>query len=195
MDKFITTLNNILHIAVTVAGIALLIIVYHWASAAYRPPVVTQQTQSSMQTIQGVQQAALQSSFHLPAYQAKDLAQQVSNPGKPTTTTMTTGSEWDKLSKQYAQKVKSDFSVVTNPGNGKITPTTPVQLNQYNMYAYPKIFFQVGYAPGNEAIVSVSYKVLKTPWTYVYLGPYGRFDLIDSKRSTIGVMATFMLTK
>ena len=74
MDKFITTLNNILHIAVTVAGIALLIIVYHWASAAYRPPVVTPNTQYNMQTWQGVQQAGLQSNFRLPQYQANDFA-------------------------------------------------------------------------------------------------------------------------
>ena len=184
-------------IIVTVLCLASLVVVYHWAADKWRAPPVVPITQQQAQTVPGVLQAAQQAHAPISQYQAVQVAQAVQQSArkKPDQVVSTTGSEWERVTEQLRKKGGSDFSIVTDPKrpNEKpaVKPNEPVNLNVYNVKAYPKTFDQIGWAPG-EVMAAKSWQIVKTKTKSWYMGVYGRADLNHQDRSCVGIMVTRM---
>lgn len=75
---------------------------------------------------------------------AREIAELRNKP--PDVIVKTVAAEVSKVVEQERQQRGANFAIVTDPANPtktvdttKLEPNTPVNLNQYNVYAYPKI--------------------------------------------------------
>lgn len=160
----------------------------------YAKPILVSTPQNSISTPSGLIKVALQNNFHISKYQATEFSRQVNESlnKPPDNVVKTTGSEWEKMAKKVGGR--ADFILVTDPKNPDQKPNPPkdstVNLNQYNLFAYPKTQVVLAYSPGNEVLASYQWKVVKAKGFTGYLGPYGRVD-INGGKSTVGVMMIF----
>lgn len=160
-----------------------------------KPPVVSV-PHNEVTTASGLIKVTLANNFKISKYQAESFSEQIrKSEGKPPSSTIaTTGSAWEEMAKKQASKVGADFSLVTDPSKPNQKPNPPkdcvVSLNQYNLMAYPKKLATVAYAPSKELMASYQWKIIKGSGWQGYVGPYGRFDLNDSKGSSAGIMIT-----
>lgn len=184
--------NTIRNLGIVVIALLFLF----WAYTFFKPPNVVPATQNQVQTSSGLIKVALDNKFKISEYQAEQFARQIKESAgtEPVTVVKTTGSEWEKMAKAQSKKVGADFSVVTDPKNPDSKPNPPkdstVNLNQYNLFAYPKTLAVVGYSPNTELIMSYQWKTIKGKGFSGYIGPYGRADFKSPDRSSIGVMIT-----
>lgn len=158
------------------------------------PPKVIGTTQNQLSTPSGLIKVSLQNNFKISEYQAKEFSQQINESldKPPDKVIPTTGSEWEKMAKKYSNG--ADIVFVTDPKRPGQKPNPGkddvVNLNQYNLFAYPKTQAIIGFSPGKEVIASYQWKVLKGKGMAGYLGPYGRLDLEKTERSSFGIMIT-----
>ena len=167
----------------------------------FQKPTVVSAPHYQVITPSGLIKVALDNKFHISKYQAESFSEQIKeSEGKaPEVIIPAKGSTWEKMSKDYAAKVKADFAIVTDPKNPNQKPNPPkdstVNLNQYNLFAYPKTQAVIAYSPGTEVILSYQWKIIKAKGFQGYIGPYGRVDLNDGQRSSLGVMIILAGTK
>lgn len=110
----------------------------------------------------------------------------------PVTTTSTTAANYKATATTYAKSVGADATVITPSKNEardvtKVDPSTPVQLNQYNIKAYPKTMIGVG-AYSDKSVVVDYQKQVKVFGQPVYIGPSVKVDGTGS--AAIGVKLT-----
>jgi len=183
-------------LTVTLCVVAV-VMAYHWAADKFRAPPVVAVTQQSAQTVQGVQQAAVAAKVPLSSYQAAELAQAVERSATkpPDQIVQTTGSAWEKMAEKIRKQSGADMVMVTDPKrpNEKPAPKKdePVNLNVYNIKAYPKDFQQVGFGP-DAVLASANWQIAKTKTKRWYLGAWGVADLKKPEQSKIGIMLTRM---
>lgn len=160
----------------------------------FYPPKVIPTTQNQLSTPSGLIKVSLQNNFKMSKYQAEEFSRQINESldKPPDKVIPTTGSEWEKMAKKNSNG--ADIVFVTDPKHPNQKPNPPkdsvVNLNQYNLFAYPKTQAIIGFSPGKEVIASFQWKVVKGKGFAGYLGPYGRADLEKPERSTLGVMIT-----
>lgn len=193
-----TELKIYARILVAVLAIALLVVIYHWAADKFRAPPVIATTQQTAQTPQGVQTAAQQAKVPVSMAQAAMIAQSVQqSAGKPPDYSVpTSGSAWESMAEKIRKKDGADFSMVTDPKrpNEKPAPkpTEPVNLNVYNIKAFPNHFEQIGWGPPSTIVASVNWKVAKTKTKQWYVGAWGMADWKRTEQSRVGIMFTRM---
>lgn len=179
-----------------ILNIAIVIVLAFLVYQHFQKPPVISAPHSQITTPSGLIKVTLDNKFKISNYQAEQFSRQIreSEGKEPVEVVKATGSTWEELSKKYAAKIKSDFSIVTDPKNPNQKPNPPkdcvVNLNQYNLMAYPKRLATVAYAPNKEVMASYQWKIIKGSGWQGYVGPYGRFDLNDSKGSSAGIMIT-----
>jgi hypothetical protein len=185
-------------ILVAVLAIAALVVIYHWAADKFRVPPVIATTQQAAQTVQGVQQAAQEAKVPLNTAQAATIAQAVQqSAGKqPDKIVPSTGSAWEAMTEKIRKESGADFAMVTDPKrpNEKPAPkpTEPVNLNVYNIKAFPNHFEQVGYGPPSTVIASANWKIAKTKTKEWYVGAWGMADWKRPEQSRVGIIFTRM---
>lgn len=164
----------------------------------FKPPLVIPTTQNQAQSASGLQGIALENHFVLSHYQASSISKEIKeSAGKTPDNIITTkGSEWERIAKEYAAKIKADFSIITDPKrpNSKPNPQAgdTVNLNQYNIFSYAKQQTTIGYGIINpELYVAHQWKAAKLFGYVGYIGPYGRLDFGHPLQSSLGIMITF----
>ena len=107
----------------------------------------------------------------------------------------TTGSDWEAMTEKLRKQSGADFTMVTEPKrpNQKPAPQPeePVNLNVYNVKAYPKEFQQIGIAQ-DAVMASANWRIGKTKTKSWYVGVWGMAELKQPERSKIGVVLTRM---
>ena len=197
-DMMKTELKIYGRILVAVLAVGLLVVIYHWAADKFRAPPVIDTTQQAAQTVQGVQQAAQQVKIPMGQAQAATIAHAVQQSvGKqPDQVVPSTGSEWEKTAERIRKKSGADFTMVTDPRRPNEKPAVkkdePVNLNVYNIKAFPNHFEQIGYGLPSTIMVSANWKIAKTKTKEWYLGAWGMMDLKRPEQSRIGIMLTRM---
>lgn len=127
------------------------------------------------------------SNANISQYQAREVTNTITRiiekEVKPTATVTTTGANYQEKSKEYATKQKADAVIIT-PSNGEtkaveeIKPTDVVNLNQYNIKAYPENLFSLGAYGDGDVTVDYEHKI-KIFGAHAYIGPsvkYGTHD-------------------
>ena len=177
-------------------SIAALVIFY---CLAYDKPApsVTMTSQQAAQTPQGVQQAAAAAKTPLSSHQASAIASAVERSAAkpPDQIIRTTGSDWEAMTEKLRKQSGADFTMVTEPKRPSQKPAPqpeePVNLNVYNVKAYPKEFQQIGIAQ-DAVMASANWRVGKTKTKSWYVGVWGIAELKQPERSKIGVVLTRM---
>jgi len=185
-------------ILVVVLAIAALVVIYHWAADKFRAPPVITTSQQTAQTVQGVRQAAQQAKVPLSTTQAATIAQTVqqSTGKQPDKIVLTTGSAWEAMAEKIRKESGADFSMVTDPKKPNEKPAVKkdelVNLNVYNIKAFPNHFEQVGYGPPSTIIASANWKIAKTKTKEWYVGAWGMADWKQPEQSRVGIVFTRM---
>ena len=111
---------------------------------------------------------------------------------RPVTTVSTTAATYKSTAATYAKSTGAD-AVVIAPAKDekrdvtKVDPSTPVQLNQYNIKAYPKTMVGVGVYTDKSLIVDYQ-KQVKVFGQPVYVGPSVKID--GNGGAAVGVKLT-----
>jgi len=172
----------------------------------FHPPnPVAFESQEQAATPAGVEKAASAAQVPISTAQAVAIAnaikQDVDKP--PDAVVQTTGAKLETTIKTELQRSSGQFAIVTKkvgstlpPTVGTILPNTTVQLNQYNVEAYPAHLIQVG-GSYEELFAAYSWKVnipkipLIAPHADVgYFGVYTHANFDQPGMSRIGVMLT-----
>ncbi len=146
-----------------------------------KPQPVTYESQHQAETPQGVQEAANNAGVHISPGQAQEVAQAVqeATTRPPDQVVATTGAGMTQTLASVQQQTGADFQVVTDPAKpdkppDKPKPAEPVNLNVYNIKAYPKHLIEVT-AYQNAADVAYMTRVTVFKRTG-YLGPVASYD-------------------
>jgi Tfp pilus assembly protein PilO len=182
-------------IALVVLGIGGYLI---WAHM-HPPQLATGESQQQAETSQGVEQAAHNAHVKMYQDQIDEAARQIAmlKNQKPDTIIKTVPIEVEKTVIKEVEKRGADFAIVTDPKQpdqkvdlkevAKLPASTPVELNQYNVYAYKKVIRGVNIYPKfngltpygvSEVTVDVSRKINKDG---KYIGAIGGYDFDDKK--------------
>ena len=181
-----------LHVIGIVLAAVLLFLLYHHLNP---PQTITQETQEQAETVQGIQTAAQAAQVPIDSQQAQTAAQEIKRIADsgtaPSYVTYTTVQQAPAAEKAAQEKAGADFSIVTNkdsPGKtadlSKLSASTPVTLNQYNVQAYKKVLHTIEIAPDiqNKTIDEVGYTVSrKISSDGKYLGIGASYNLDEHK--------------
>jgi hypothetical protein len=169
---------------------------------------VTPESQRQAETPAGVSLAAHNAKVRMMQDQLDDAAQQIAilKNKQPDTIIKTVPYEVEKVVVKEVEKRGADFAIVTDPQHPdkkvdlkeveKLPATTPVTLNQYNVFAYKKIIRGVNVYPKfkgvtptgiSELTYDVSRKISKDG---KYIGFVGGYDFEDRK-AKVGLRVTF----
>lgn len=118
----------------------------HW----HKPLPTTNMPQQQAETPQGVQEAAENAGVHISQGQAEEAAQAIQEAATrpPDSTIQTTGAGVPQALQESREEAKADFQIVTDPAKPDqkpepLRPEQPVNLNVYNVKAYPKHLLEV----------------------------------------------------
>jgi hypothetical protein len=169
---------------------------------------VTSLSQAQAETPAGISLAAHNAKVTMMQDQLDSAAQQIAElkNKKPDTLIKTVPVEIEKVVVKEVEKRGADFAIVTDPNNQNKTPdiegikklpdSTPVTLNQYNVFAYKKVLRDItvypsftGITPSGVGEVSfgVSRKITKDG---KYLGIVTGYEF-DDKKIKVGLRVTF----
>lgn len=166
-------------ITIIVVVISVLIIAAVCMSCKHEPQTVTTETQQEVQTESGIEQAADAADVPLERSQAQSAANQIryiiKHDTQPVYTITTDGENWQSQSNAARERTGADFAIVT-PKDGAATDihtirqSDVVELNQFNIKAYPKVIRTVSVSPDvdsggrgiSAAELSVSRQIGKT---------------------------------
>jgi hypothetical protein len=183
-------------------------IVGYFAWQNHTAKVATYESQIQAQTIDGVELAAKAAHVDMLQSQLKDTAGQIAKLANkpPDTIIKTVPVEVEKVVIKEVEKRGADFAIVTDPNNQNKTPdieeikklpdSTPVTLNQYNVFAYKKLLRDItvypsftGFTPSgvSEVDYGVSKKITKDG---KYLGVVAGYEF-DDKKAKVGLRVTF----
>ena len=187
-------------IGIVLAAVLLLLFYKH----LNHPQTITQETQEQAETVQGIQTAAQAAQVPIDSQQAQTAAQEIKRIADsgtaPSYVTYTTVQQAPAAEKAAQEKAGADFSIVTNkdsPGKtvdlSKLSASTPVTLNQYNVQAYKKVLHTIEIAPDiqNKSIDEVGYTVSrKISSDGKYLGIGATYN-IDEHKTMVKVSYTW----
>lgn len=129
-------------------------------------------SQKEAETVQGIEKAAEAAQTPITVSQAKEVVEKIKyireNEQTPIYVTQTTAAEAPAKIDEAKEIAKADFAVVTSKDNpnekiniDKLDPNTPVELNQYNVQAYPKALRQLELGRGTDGGVLIGASVHK----------------------------------
>lgn len=194
---YLTTYRKpLLYIALAILiGIAGYIAWQHF----HPPNVVTYESQQQAETVAGVEQAAQAAHITMLESQLKEAAAQIAalKNQEPVHIYHTTATDVPAMVAANVHNSGADFAIVTDPAHPgqqiNLNNNQPVTLNEYNVYAYPKVVRGINvYANRSlsgigEVSVDVSRRITKSG---KYLGVSGAYD-IDNKQAKIGLRLAF----
>lgn len=150
--------------------------VYHFFIAPDKVPIVTSE---DIKTGSSVEKIAASSGVKLSSGQAAEVADKIKK-AKPAESVNTTAGDLKDTAKQMQQQSGSDFApVVTDEDLSKIDKDTPVELQQYHIYAAPKVLREVGLKAGTDgnAVDGISYGIKRRISTEgKYIGVRADYD-------------------
>ena len=165
-------------ITIIVVVISVLIIAAVCMSCKHEPQTVTTETQQEVQTESGIEQAADAADVPIDRQQAQSAAKQIQyiikHDSKQEYTITTDGANRQSQSKAAQERSGADFAVVTPKDEttdiSTIDKKATVELNQYNVKAYPKVIRTISVSPDidsggrgiSTAEVAVSRQIGKT---------------------------------
>ena len=124
-----------------IIGAVIVIEIYHYFVVPDKVPVVSTE---EVKTGSSVKDIAASAGVNLSAGQASEIADKIQN-AKPAGSVNTTAGDLKETAAELQQKNSSDFApVVTDEDLSKIDKNTPVELQQYHVYAAPKVLREVG---------------------------------------------------
>ncbi len=153
-----------------VCSLAVVVLIAAAAFLVYfnQPQTVTTMTQQEAESVQGVEKAATNASVPLSVGQAKEVVTQIkeirTTEQVPVYITQTTAAEAPAKIEEAREQAKADFAIVTSKADvdlNKLDRDTPVELNQYNIKAYPKALRQVEVGRGMDGGMVVGASVSK----------------------------------
>jgi len=136
------------------------------------------------------------SDANLNTYQSQEIVHTVERiierDKKPTQIVTTTGSNYKEESKKVANDKKADAVIVAPSKNEDkkiedIKENDIVNLNQYNVYAYPKRQLSFTYYADGDKAIDLEYQV-KVFGKHMYAGP--SIKVSDDGKTTIGAKLT-----
>lgn len=115
-----------------------------------------------LQTANQIKQAADNADVSLSDEQSKIIQEKIQN-AKPAGSVPATAGTVQQVAEQQRQQNGSDFAPVVSDSNiSKLPDDTPIELNQYHIYAAPKVQHEVGLkldAESNSHISGISYGI------------------------------------
>lgn len=145
-------------IAAGIIGAVIVIGIYHYFVAPDKVPVVSTE---EVKTGSSVKDVAASAGVNLSADQAAEVADKIQN-AKPAGSVSTTAGELKETAAELQQKNGSDFApVVTDEDLSKMDKDKPVELQQYHIYASPKVLREIGLKADSSGngIAGVSYGI------------------------------------
>jgi hypothetical protein len=175
--------------------VALLIIVGAgwWAWDMLHPgQPVTYESQQQAETPQGVQEAAHNAGVYISSGQTQEIAQDIQEAATrpPDQIIPTTGAGMTQTLASVQQQTGSDMQIVTDPAKPDQKPTKPpdnqpVNLNVYNIKAYPKHLVE---ATIYSKAADLAYMTRVKVFGYTgYLGPAVNYDADRASKVRVGV--------
>ena len=197
--KLLTTQNVkyvIIAIIIILCGVFAAVKINHYINVKNEPQPTIMTQEDSQNPLKLKEEVNHNSGAHLNTTQAREVTNTITKiierDRKPDTVVQSTGQTYLQDSKQYAKDKKTDAFVIT-PAKGEkkevkdIKPTDTVQLNQYNIQAYPKN--QMGLAYYNDKTIEVDYqKQIKVFGKHMYVGPVVKVD--KDGKTGVGVKMT-----
>ena len=177
-------------IVIVILLILLLTIAGVYAYDKLTTHTTTIQSQTTAETVAGVNDAADRAKVKLTQEQSKVVANEIKrireDNVKPNYVTKTVVREVEKTVEVERKRNDADFSMVTDPNNpdkkvdlSKMDGDTKVELNQYNIKAYKPVIRTVEYTPSTKEVgISVQKKITKSG---VYAGAGVTHDMDDGK--------------
>lgn len=177
-------------IVIVILLILLLTMVGVYAYDKLTTHTTTIQSQTTAETVAGVNEAADRAKVKLTQEQSKVVANEIKrireDNVKPNYVTKTVVREVEKTVEVERKRNDADFSIVTDPKNpdkkvdlSKMDGDTKVELNQYNIKAYKPVIRTVEYTPSTKEVgVSIQKKITKSG---VYAGVGITHDMDDGK--------------
>lgn len=189
--------KSLLYVALAI----IIAIAGYFAWQHFHPPnPVTYESQQHAETPAGIQQAAQAAHITMLESQLAEAAAQIAalKNQPPVYVYHTTAAEVPAQIASNVQHSGADFAIVTDPAHpGQAVNLTggnqPVTLNEYNVYAYPKVVRGVNvYLSKNmSGIGEVSYDVSRRiTKSGKYIGAAAAYDL-DNKQAKIGLRFAF----
>lgn len=122
------------------------------------PTIKSEQLQSTDQ----IKKAADNAGLSLSDEQSKIIQDKIQN-AKPAGSVLATAGTVQQVAEQQRQQNRSDFApLVSNSDISKLPDDTPIELNQYHIYAAPKLQHEVGLkldAESDSHISGISYGI------------------------------------
>lgn len=142
-------------IAVGIAGYC----IYNALKPAEKTPIIKSE---QLQTADQIKQTAANAGVSLSDEQAKNIQDKILD-AKPTGSVPATAGTVQQVAEQQRQLNGSDFApVVSDSDLSKLPDDTPIELNQYHIYAAPKVQHEIGVKLDQESsshISGVSYGI------------------------------------
>lgn len=168
----------VLYVILVVVIIAAAVWGYH---LLHPPQPTTFQSQQQASTPQGAQEAASIAGFTITPGQAREVAQAVqeATTRPPDNTITTTGAGMPQALTNSLHQTGANFQIVTDPAKPDKPPDKPaadqpVNLNVYNVKAYPKHLVEV---TAYQRAADVAYMTRVTVFKHTgYLGPVVNYD-------------------
>lgn len=145
-------------IAAGIIGAVIVIGIYHYFFIPDKVPFITTE---EIKTGRNIENVAASSGVKISSGQAAEVADKIKK-AKPAGSVNTTAGNLKDTAKQMQQQSGSDFApVVTDEDLSKIDKDVPVELQQYHIYAAPKVLREVGLKAGTDgnAVAGVSYGI------------------------------------
>lgn len=162
-------------IAAGIIGAVIVIGIYHYFFIPDKVPIITP---VEIKTGSSVEKIAASSGVILSSGQAAEVAEKIKK-AKPAESVNTTAGDLKDTAKQMQQQSGSDFAPVTDEDLSKIDKDTPVELQQYHIYAAPKVLREVGLKAGTDGntVDGISYGIKRRISTEgKYIGVRADYD-------------------
>ena len=177
-------------IAVGIIGAVIVIGIYHYFVVPDKVPVVSTEEVKNGSSVKDVAAAA---GVHLSSDQADEVADKIKN-AKPAGSVSTTAGELKKTAAKLQQKNGSDFApVVTDEDLSKMDKDKPVELQQYHVYAAPKVLREVGLKAdtSGKGVSGISYGIKRRIRAEgKYIGVRADYDWQD-KEAAVWLIYTY----
>lgn len=170
--------------------------------------IVTPMSQTQAETPAGISLAAHNAKVGLMQDQLDSAAKQIAElkNKQPDTIIKSVPYEIEKVVVKEVEKRGANFAIVTDPNNpdktvdlkevAKLPETTPVTLNQYNVFAYKKVIRGINIYPSFTAVTPTGVSEItgdisrKITNDGKYIGIVGGYEF-DNKKAKLGLRITY----
>lgn len=146
-----------------------------------------------LQTANQIKQAADNADISLSDEQSKIIQEKIQN-AKPAGSVLATAGTVQQVAEQQRQQNGSDFaSVVSDSDISKLPDDTPIELNQYHIYAAPRVLHEIGLKTdiGGKEVNGISFGIKRRINTEgKYIGMRADYDW-NNKKTAIWLTYTY----